>query len=117
MTIKLLASFLLVVSAYVGWWSITTASFLWLIPAVITFIAGTGLFLRKRWSQYLWYAWALIVSLSWVVSVARVALYGGPYDSTLATVIALAPGLFLVVVCAGGSAVVSKHFRGGKNAL
>ena len=117
MTIKLLASFLLVVSAYVGWWAVSSASFLWLLPAVVTLIAGVGLSLRKRWSQYLWHALALVASLSWVASVVRVALSGWPYESALATVISLIPGLLLVTVCAGGSLVVAQHFRGSKNAL
>ena len=117
MAITLLASFLLVVSAYVGWWAVSAASFLWLFPAVVTLIAGVGLFLRKRWSQYLWHALALVISVSWVVSIVRVALSGWPYDSALATVISLVPGLLIVAVCAGGSLVVAKHFRGSNNAL
>ena len=117
MTIKLLASFLLLISAYVGWWAISAASFLWLLPAVVTLIAAVGLFLSKRWSQYLWHALSLVVSMSWVISVVRVALSGWPYDSALPTVISLVPGLLLVAVCAGGSAIVAKHFRSNQNAL
>ena len=117
MVIKLLATFLVVVSAYLGWWAVSAASFLWLLPAVVSLIAAVGLFLSKRWSQYLWHVMALAVSLSWVVSVVRVALSGWPYDSALSSVVSLVPGLLLVAVCAGGSAVVAKHFRGNKNAL
>jgi hypothetical protein len=29
----------------------------------------------------------------------------------------LVPGLLMVAVCAGGSAVIAKHFRSNKNAL
>ena len=117
MVIKLLAIFLLVVSAYLGWWAVSTASFLWLLPSAVTLVAAVGFFLSKRWAQYLWHVMAAVVSLWWVVSVVRVALSGWPYDSALLSVISLAPGLFLVTVCAGGSAVVAKHFRGNKNAL
>lgn len=117
MIIKLLASFLIVVSAYVGWWAVSAASFLWLLPAVAILIAGVGLFLRKPWSQYLWHALALVASVSWVASVVRVALPGWPYESALATVISLIPGVLLVAVCVGGSLVVAQHFRGSKNAL
>ena len=76
MTIKLLASFLLVVSAYVGWWAVSAASLLWLFPAVVSLVAAIGLFLNKPWSQYLWHFIALIASLSWLASVVRVALSG-----------------------------------------
>ena len=112
MTIKLLALFLFVIASYLGWWSISTPAFLWLFPAAISLIAAVGLFWSKRWSQYLWHVIAIIVSLSWVVSIIRLALSGWPYNNTISTVTSLVPGLFLVAVCAGGSAVVTKHFRG-----
>ena len=117
MTIKLLASFLLVVSAYVGWWAVSSASLLWLLPAVVSLIAAVGLFLNKRWSEYLWHFIALVASLSWLASVVRVAMSGWHYESVLESFISLIPGLLLVTVCAGGSAVVARHFRGNKNAL
>ena len=117
MTIKLLALFLLVISAYLGWWSVSTQAFLLLFPATISLIAAVGLFLSKRWSQYLWHVIAIVVSLSWFVSIIRLALSGWPYDNTISSAISLVPGLFLVAVCAGGSAVVTKHFRGKQNAL
>lgn len=117
MVIKLLATFLLVVSAYLSWWAVSAASFLWLLPSVVTLVAAVGLFLSKRWAQYLWHVMAAVVSLWWVVSVVRVALSGWPHDSAILSAISLAPGLFLVTVCIGGSAVVAKHFGGSKNAL
>jgi hypothetical protein len=116
MTIKLLATFLLVVSAYLGWWSVSAATLFWLLPASVSLIAAVGLFLSKHWSQYLWHVVALAVSLSWVVSIVRIALSGWPYDSALSTIVSLIPGLLLVAVCAGGSAVVAKHFRDDKTA-
>mgnify|MGYP007022264209 CR=1 FL=1 len=116
MIIKFLAGFLFVASVYLGWWALSTASFLWLLPSVVLLIAAVGLFLSKRWAQYLWHVIALVVSLTWVVSVVRLALSGWPNESALTTIISLVPGLFLVTVCAGGSAVVAKHYRGAKNA-
>ncbi len=117
MIINLLSAFLLVASAYVGWWAVSSSSLVWLLPSVLLLVAAGGLFLRKRWSPYLWYITALVISVSWVVSVVRVALSGWPYDNALSSVISLVPGLLLVGVCAGGSAVVAKHFRASKNAL
>ena len=110
MTIKLLASFLLMISAYLGWWSVSTSAFLWLLPATILPIAAIGLFLNKHWSQYLWHVIAIVVSLSWIVSIVRLTFSGWPYENTISSVISLIPGLFLVVICAGGSSVVSKYF-------
>ena len=115
MTIKLLAGFLLVVSAYLSWWAVSAASFLWLLPSAALFVAAIGLFLRKHWAQYLWHVMALVVSLSWVVSVVHIALSGWPHESALASVISLVPGLLLLIVCVGGSVVVAKHYRGNKS--
>jgi hypothetical protein len=112
MIIKLLAVFLLIVSVYLGWWAVSAASWLWLIPAVVLFFAAVGLFLSKRWVQYFWHVMAVVVAAWWVVSVVRIAMSGWPFESALDTVISLIPGLLLVTVCAGGSVVVAKHFRG-----
>lgn len=116
-SIKLLAGFLLVVSAYLSWWAVSAGSFFWLLPSGISIVASVGLLLSKSWAQYLWHVMALVVSLWWVVSVVRVALHGGHDDSAVAWVISLIPGLFLITICAGGSAVVAKHYRGKKSAL
>jgi hypothetical protein len=115
MAIKLLATLLVVVSAYLGWWAISAASFLWLLPAVVSLIAAFGLFLSKHWSQYIWHTMAMAVSLWWAVSVVRIALSGWPYDGVLSSAISLIPGILLVAVCGGGSVMVAKHFRGNKN--
>ena len=117
MIIKLLSVFLLIVSVYLGWWAVSAASFLWLIPSAILLVAAVGLFLSKRWAQYLWHVMAFVVTVSWVVSVVRIAMSGWHYVSALDSIISLVPGMFLVTVCAGGSVVVAKHFRGSRNAL
>lgn len=117
MIIKPLAVFLLVVSVYLSWWAVSTASFLWLLPFLVLLVAAMGLFLSKRWAQYLWHFLVLSISLWWVGSIAQIALLGWPYDNVLSTAISLAPGLLLVTVCAGGSAVVAKHFRDTNNVL
>ena len=44
MVIKLLTVFLLVASAYLGWWALSAASFLWLLPSVVLLVAAVGLF-------------------------------------------------------------------------
>ena len=117
MLIKLLASLLLLFAAYLGWWAVASGSFWWLAPCLFALVAASGLFLGKRWAQYLWHVIALVVSISWLSSVVRVALSGWPYDTAFTSFVSLLPGLLLLIVCAGGSAIVTKHFRGIRNAL
>ena len=57
MVIKFLAGFLLVASAYLGWWAVSAASFLWLLPSVLLFVAAVGLFLSKRWANTFGMSW------------------------------------------------------------
>lgn len=117
MAIKFLAVFLVIASIYLGWWVVSTASFLWLIPALLSFVTAVGLLLKKRWSLYLWHSMALGVSLSWLASAIRIALAGWPYDGALPSLISLLPGLLLLTLCAAGSAAVAKYFRGDKYAV
>lgn len=115
MAIKLLAALLVIVAAYIGWWAISAASFLWLPLVIICLVTAAGLFQSKSWSQYLWHVIALLVILSWAFSVVRIASTGWPYNTVLESVVSLVPGLLLVAVCACGSAIVAKHFQGSKN--
>ena len=117
MILNLLAGFLLIVAAYVAWWAVSSAASAWLVLAVLLLVSAFGLFRRKRWSQYLWHLIAVASTASWLVSIVRAAQSGWPNGSALDTAISLVPGLLLVALCAGGSAVVVKHFRGSKNAL
>ena len=117
MIIKVLAAFLLLVSAYLGWWAVSSAAPLWLAPAVVLLVAAIGLLRGQRWAQYLWYAMSAVASLLGVFSVVRVALSGWPHGTVLASAISLTPGLLLLLVCVGGSIAIAKHFRGGTSAL
>ena|SRR5882672_3844965 len=117
MIIKTLAAFLVVVSAYLGWWAVSSAVLLWLLPSVVALVAAVGLLLHKSWAPYLWYAIALTASLLWLVSVVREAFSGWPHERLLDSAISLLPGLFLVTVCAFGSLAVFRSFRGGTSAL
>ena len=117
MVIKLLAVFLLIVSAYLGWWAVSSAAWLWLFPSVVAFVGAIGLFLRKRWAQYFWYGIALVACVWWVVSVLQVAISGWPQQSIASSIISLLPGLLLLTVCIGGSFAIAKHYRREPNAL
>lgn len=117
MVITLLAGLLLAVAGYLAWWAVSFEQFFWLLPAAIALVAAVGLFLRKRWSQYLWFAIALSASGFWLVSVARsTARAGWLYSDWLSSLISLVPGLFLLALCIAGSIAVYKHFRSEVNA-
>ena len=113
MTVKILAAFLLLVSGYLAWWAVSYAQLLWLLPAALSLAAGVGLFLRKPWSQFLWFAIALSATVFWLVSVTRVALSGWPYPDMLGSIISLIPGALLLALCIGGSVAVHKYFPSG----
>ena len=117
MAIQLLSIFLLIVAGYVGWWSITYAQLLWLPVAAVALIGSVGLFLHRRWAQYLWYVIALTASVLLLVTAVRIAISDWPYDDLVSFVISLAPGLLLLVVCISGSIAVTRHFRGPTDAL
>ena len=115
--IRLLAAFLIVVSGYVGWWSVVSAQWLWLVVAFAPLLVAIGVVLRRPWSEYLWYLIALSASVWWIVTVIRVAVTGWPYHDALSSVISLVPGVLLLMVCLFGSIAVRQHFRERENAL
>lgn len=115
MAIKLLATFMLITSAYLSWWAASQAMWLWTIPAVVALSNAVGLLWRKRWAKLLWYATAVAACGWWVFEVVQVALSGWPYSTMLDSVISLVPGLLLLTVCIGGSVVVTKDFHSKTN--
>ena len=117
MTLKILAAFLFSISVYLGWWSFSKGSLLWLFPTFTASITSLGLFFNKPWSQYLWHIIAIAASILWLASIVRISMSGWPYESLLSSIISLIPGLSVLVICMGGSAIVFKHFRSNKNSL
>lgn len=110
MIVTLLAAFLLLVAGYFAWWAVSYVQLWCLLPAAVALVTGIGLFHRKRWSQYLWFAIALSASAFWLISIVRIALSGWPFSDILESIISLLPGLSLLALCAGGSIAVYKHF-------
>lgn len=117
MVITFLAAFLLIAAGYVAWWAVAYAAFYWLPVAVFAAVGAAGLFLRKRWAQYFWHLFAGVAMAAWLVKTAEVAVSGWPHEDLLSSVVSLIPGLLLIIVCAGGSIAVARHFRGSANAL
>jgi hypothetical protein len=117
MVIKLLATFLLIVAAYSGWWAVSAAAWFWLLLSMVALIGAIGLYLHKRWAQYFWHGIALVACVWWGASVLQVAISGWPQQSIVSSLISLLPGLLLLTVCIGGSFVIAKHYRRASNAL
>lgn len=109
--LNLLALLLLGLAAYLGWWAAAFEAPWWWVATAAAAVTSFGLFRRRTWAQIAWHAIALIVSLSWLASVLRVALSGWPYTDVSSNLISLVPGLLLVAVCAAGSLVVRRHYR------
>jgi len=63
------------------------------------FIAAAGLVLSKRWSKYFVYTVALFTAGGWIYVTAMIAIKHWPYAGLQNTVIALVPGLLLVMIC------------------
>jgi len=116
MVIKLLATFLLIVSAYIVWWAFSYAAWLWLLPAMGALACAIGLYWYKPWAHYFWHGIALAASAWWMVSTLRASISGWPQQTISNSVISLLPGLLLLAVCIGGSVVIAKHYRRTSNA-
>ena len=94
---------------------------LWIAYSVHNWVPGAwgtfalvgcvGLLLRKKWSQYVMYAFLLGIIVSWAIGVWQVAATGWPYSDPLSSIISLAPGILLVLFCAGCGLVVFRYFR------
>ncbi len=84
------------------------------VPAawgILALVGCVGLLLRKKWSQYLVYVVLLGIIVSWAIGVWQVAATGWPYADPLSSIISLAPGILLVLFCAGCGLVVFRYFR------
>lgn len=113
---RLLGIFLLIVSAYLGWWVVSSNGWLWLLAALVTFVCATGLFMRKRWARYLWHVIAFVTCTLWLVSVVSVAVSGWPHKTIMNSFISLLPGLMLLAICIGGSVAITRNNRDASDA-
>jgi hypothetical protein len=88
------------------------------VPAVliglVSAVGGVGLALGRRWSRFCIYVVSILLVGDWLQYAAASLQYQGyPSQSTrvIGLLIALFPGLCIVVIAAGGSYLVNRHFR------
>ena len=75
------------------------------------FVGAFELVLMKSWSQYIIYFICLSVVGGWGYITLNMALNDWPYSKTSHTMIALLPGLLLVLACALSSMFIYTYFR------
>ena len=114
---KLLGGFLLIVSAYIGWWAVSSTARLWLLLALVVFLCAVGLLMQKRWAQFLWHGIAIASCVWWLISVVPIAASGWPHATLSHSFISLLPGFMLLAVCIAGSVAIERHHRGASSAL
>jgi hypothetical protein len=113
MPVKVFASILISLAAYLVLWALKNASITWLIAALLPLVCGLGLFFRRGWAAYLWYVLAVGSSIWWLGSVIYLAVQGWPVEGRAPTIISLLPGAFLLAACLAGSIVVRRQARAG----
>jgi hypothetical protein len=86
----------------------------WLSVAVagLSVLGGLGLLLGRPWSRFCIYIVSVAVAGAWAYYTV-LAVPTWPYRTLVDTIIALLPGMFLLVIAAGSSFVVTRHFSVG----
>ena len=77
---------------------------------VLCLITTTTLWLKKPWSKYLVYFIGTVFTGEWLWVIWSVYEQGWPYTGALQTVIALIPGLLMVIFALGSMVVVHRAF-------
>jgi hypothetical protein len=86
-----------------------------LAVAGLSLLGGIALLLGRPWSRFCIYVVSLAIAGAWVYYTA-LAVPSWPYGTLIETIIALLPGVFLLVIAAGSCYLVTRHFdsRAGK---
>ncbi len=116
--LRVIAKWLLVVllavyGAYTSWLTLSMNAWfsIWAVPC---FGAAIGLALSKSWGHYLVYAVAACTAIGWALYVSVLAIRGWPYHGVERSIIALIPGLLLVLVCVLAIVFVRDLHKHGK---
>ena len=108
----------LVVAAYGGYAfgeGVNNRQLIWALFGIGALTSAWGLLRNGRWSQYVIYVIAALLTISWAVGVWRVTAEGWLRDHPAETMVALVPGALSVFVCAAIILAVFKHFHPAKN--
>ena len=108
---KVVAIIFGVYAAYSIWVALGLGSYIPMVGGSLSAIAAIGLWLHKRWSQYIVYVVSALVVAQWLLSVWAFAKEGWPYSSVVQSLIALFPGLCMVGLALGSSVFVFRSFR------
>jgi hypothetical protein len=74
--------------------------------------AGVGLWLRKRWSQYLVYVVSFVVAGQWLwAAISYYSSTAWPSEKTFVHILGLIPGLSIVALAIGSSILAFRCFR------
>jgi hypothetical protein len=103
--IRLVALIVGAYALYTLWRAITDPAWVFVPVAIFGVVTSGGLAARARWSEPLAYAFLGLVAGTWIAIVAAGAVMRRP------AAIELVPGAVLVLVCAGATLAVFRHFH------
>jgi len=104
----------LVVAAYGGYAlgeGVNNHQLIWAVFGIAALASAWGLLRNSRWSQYVIYMIAAMLTISWAVGVWRLTAEGWVRDHPGDAMLALVPGALSVVVSAAIILAVFKHFH------
>lgn len=91
---------------------VSSQSYFLVIGVALALVAAAGLWFRKHWSQYVVYFVSVTYIIQWLWLVWRsMQAKLWPYESTVQSILALVPGLFLVAIAVSLSVLVYRGFR------
>jgi len=112
MAIRYIAAVTALAGFYLLWWTVSFAQTLLALFAIGLLLASAGLFLGHRWGAYLWFLFAVGITLWWLAGLAHVVESGWPFSGVLDSTISLLPGLLLIGVCISGIVLIyRKEFK------
>ena len=108
----------LVVAAYGGYAfgeGVNNHQIVWAAFGIAALASAWGLLRNSRWSQYVIYVIAVLLTMSWAVGVWRLTAEGWLRDHPTDAMVALVPGAMSVLVCVAVTLAVFKRFHATKN--
>ncbi len=108
----------LVVAAYGGYAlgeGVNNHQLIWAVFGIAALASAWGLLRNSRWSQYVIYMIAAMLTISWAVGVWRLTAEGWVRDHPADAVLALVPGAVSVLVSVALILAIFKHFHPAKS--